>query len=201
MNKLHPTKMNISLHDFRRPVSFMIIIIHEIGKFPPMIFMSARVVNQFFLVEKNSPTDRFRLVIHPPPWKSEILPVHMRWSLSPIHGEIHILYIYIYIIHIHSFVCIHNRYITFLSKWEFLGRIFWVPSFELTILRCKPKGVGSIHRQEAELAVRKQLGERRGGGKLRSVYVARARRLQSFLGSWEWSWTMLKNLDLQRGAN
>ena len=36
--------------------------------------------------------------------------------------------------------------------------------------------------KEAELAVRKQLGERRGGGKLRSVYVARARRLQSFLG-------------------
>ena len=30
----------------------MIIIIHEIGTFSPMIFMSARVVNQYFIVEK-----------------------------------------------------------------------------------------------------------------------------------------------------
>lgn len=53
MNELHPTRMNVHnielfmiFHgfsiDFRRPVSFRIIIIHEIGKFHPMVFMSAR---------------------------------------------------------------------------------------------------------------------------------------------------------------
>ena len=153
---------NISLHDFRRPVSFMIIIIHEIGTFSPMIFMSARVVNRYFLVRKQP---NGSLQISNPSTSLEVgdpsSPYEMK-SFTNSWRNPYTVYIYIF------------SYVFIIDIQPFCRNgNFWRGFF------------GPIHRQEAELAVRKQLGERRGGGKLRSVYVARARRLQSFLGSWE----------------